>query len=114
MWVDYLGGGGGGKGYVGSPLKLLGGGGALPPPLPTPMRDMLQNTLPFNLRRLSFLKFYFLFCNEIHVFVLNTGFYLFFFSVALIGLLFIILILFGTGFNNTSTGTGGTTMVLTG
>ena len=33
-------GGGGGKGYVGPPLKLLGGGGAWPPltpPLPTPM-----------------------------------------------------------------------------
>ena len=36
-WVDYLGGGGegGGKGYVGPPLKLLGG--LPPPPLPTPM-----------------------------------------------------------------------------
>ena len=32
------GGGGGGKGYVGPPLKLLGGPGPPgPPPLPTPM-----------------------------------------------------------------------------
>ena len=39
--MDYLEGGGlgGGKGYVGPPLKLLGGRGAGPPgpPLPTPM-----------------------------------------------------------------------------
>ena len=35
-WI--IGGGGGGKGYVGPPLKLLGGGLApLAPPLPTPM-----------------------------------------------------------------------------
>ena len=33
-----LGGGGGGKGYVGPPLKILGGAcPPLPPPLPTPM-----------------------------------------------------------------------------
>ena len=31
------GGGGGGKGYVGPPLKLLGGWPPAPPPLPTPM-----------------------------------------------------------------------------
>ena len=41
MWVDYWGGGGGGgggKGYVGPPLKLLGG--PSPPPLPTPMKRL--------------------------------------------------------------------------
>ena len=31
------GGGGGGKGYVGPPLKLLGEGGGAGPPLPMPM-----------------------------------------------------------------------------
>ena len=42
MWADYWGGGGGGKEYVGPPLKLFGGGGAGPspcPPLPTPMLE---------------------------------------------------------------------------
>ena len=29
MWVDYWGWGRGGKGYVGPPLTLLGGGGAV-------------------------------------------------------------------------------------
>ena len=45
--MDYLKGGGGGgggggrgKGYVGPPLKLLGGGPA--PPLPTPMGYRVQ------------------------------------------------------------------------
>ena len=32
MWVDYWGGGGGGKGYVGPPLKLLAGPGPPWPP----------------------------------------------------------------------------------
>ena len=35
------GGGGGGKGFVGPPLKLLGG--ALAPPLPTPMYRATTN-----------------------------------------------------------------------
>ena len=35
------GGGGGGKGYVGPPLKLLGRGG-WPPPLPTPMFNVIN------------------------------------------------------------------------
>ena len=46
--MDYLGGGGGGgeeggKGYVGLPLKLLGGG-TWPPPLPTPKIQGWQKT----------------------------------------------------------------------
>ena len=39
-WIIWGGGGGGGKGYVGPPLKLLGGGMA--PPLPTPMGYRVQ------------------------------------------------------------------------
>ena len=37
--------GGGGKGYVGPPLKLLGGGlpPPPPPPLPTPMNNVCLN-----------------------------------------------------------------------
>ena len=36
--MDYWGGGGGAKGMLAPPVKLLGGGLApLPPPLPTPM-----------------------------------------------------------------------------
>ena len=38
-WIIW-GGGGGGKGYVGPPLKLLGGGPG--PPLPTPMGYRVQ------------------------------------------------------------------------
>ena len=38
-WIIW-GGGGGGKGYVGPPLKLLGGG--LAPLLPTPMGYRVQ------------------------------------------------------------------------
>ena len=37
-WIIW--GGGGGKGYVGPPLKLLGGGPG--PPLPTPMGYRVQ------------------------------------------------------------------------
>ena len=35
--MDYSEGGGGGKGYVAPPLKLLGGGAGPPTPLPTPI-----------------------------------------------------------------------------
>ena len=41
MWVDYW--GGGGKGFVGPPLKLLGG--PSPPPLPTPMKHLNNKTM---------------------------------------------------------------------
>ena len=40
-WIN---GGGGGKGYVGPPLKLLGG--PAPPPLPTPMRICWTKPIP--------------------------------------------------------------------
>ena len=39
-------GGGGAKGYVGPPLKLLGGPGPPPPPLPTPMRIRWTKPIP--------------------------------------------------------------------
>ena len=42
-WIN----GGGGKGYVGPPLKLLGGGPGPPgPPLPTPMRICWTKPIP--------------------------------------------------------------------
>ena len=47
--MDYWGGGGGGGGGVGgakgtlaSPLKLLGGDGLAPAPLPTPMANSIK------------------------------------------------------------------------
>ena len=42
-WIIGGGGGGGGKGYVGPPLKLLGG--PPPPPLPMPMKHLNNKTM---------------------------------------------------------------------
>ena len=41
--MDYWGGGGGGKGYVGPPSQIIGGAWPPwpPPPLPTPMKEDL-------------------------------------------------------------------------
>ena len=57
--MDYWAGGGGGKGYVAPPLKLLGGGGwgqaPLAPPLPTPMlmSYILQKRLHIDIKLTS-------------------------------------------------------------
>ena len=49
MWVGGLlgvgGGGGGSKGYVGPPLKLLGRGLLPPPPFLSPMKHLNNKTM---------------------------------------------------------------------
>ena len=54
--MDYWGGGGGGgggKGYVGPPLKLLGGGGPGPPCPPLFLRLCMFNSVSYKLQQLQ-------------------------------------------------------------